>query len=117
MNPSLPDPSTLPCAYISGPMTGLPDFNREAFHTEAARLRTLGYRVENPAESSGGGSWQGYMRMALIQMARSDWLYMLPGWEQSRGAKIEHRLALDIGLEVAYADGAERPTDRLEGEG
>ncbi|MCY1527250.1 hypothetical protein D9M68_623110 [compost metagenome] len=37
--------------YLAGPMTGLPEFNYPAFHAEAARLRALGYQVENPAEN------------------------------------------------------------------
>lgn len=36
--------------YLAGPMTGLPEFNYPAFHAEAARLRGLGYQVENPAD-------------------------------------------------------------------
>ncbi|WP_319942079.1 DUF4406 domain-containing protein [Pseudomonas quasicaspiana] len=36
--------------YISGPMTGLPDFNFPAFAAEANRLRGLGFDVVNPAE-------------------------------------------------------------------
>lgn len=36
--------------YLAGPMTGLPEHNFPAFHAEAARLRGLGYHVENPAE-------------------------------------------------------------------
>ena len=36
--------------YLSGPMTGLPDFNRPAFHAAAAALRAQGYVVINPAE-------------------------------------------------------------------
>lgn len=36
--------------YLAGPMTGLPEHNFPAFHAEAARLRGLGYQVENPAE-------------------------------------------------------------------
>ena len=40
------------------------------------------------------------MRMSLRQIAACDCLYMLPGWRGSRGARIEHGLALDLGLEV-----------------
>jgi hypothetical protein len=36
--------------YLSGPMTGLPDYNHPAFRAEAKRLRALGYTVVNPAE-------------------------------------------------------------------
>ena len=42
----------MPRIYLAGPMTGLPEFNYPAFHAEAARLRQLGYHVENPAENS-----------------------------------------------------------------
>jgi hypothetical protein len=89
--------------YISGPMTGVPLFNVPAFNLAAAHLRGFGFHVENPAESPHCDSWQGYMRLALVQIARCDWLYMLPGWSGSKGALIEHRLAVDIGLRVVYA--------------
>lgn len=88
--------------YIAGPMSGLPDFNYPAFHAAAAALRSHGHHVENPAENPMPpcGSWQGYMRMSLRQIADCDCLCMLPGWRNSRGARIEHGLALDLGLEV-----------------
>ncbi|MDH1334114.1 DUF4406 domain-containing protein [Comamonas thiooxydans] len=88
--------------YIAGPMSGLPEFNYPAFHAAAAVLRAQGHHVENPAENlrPACGTWQGYMRMSLRQIAACDCLYMLPGWRGSRGARIEHGLALDLGLEV-----------------
>ena len=36
--------------YLSGPMTGYPDFNRASFHAAAAKLRDEGHWVYNPAE-------------------------------------------------------------------
>ena len=88
--------------YIAGPMTGLPELNYPAFHAAAAKLRALGHHVENPAENPKPvcGTWHGYMRMSLRQIADCDCLYMLPGWRASRGARIEHGLALDLDLEV-----------------
>lgn len=89
--------------YIAGPMTGLPQSNYPAFHAAAAALRAQGHHVENPAENpvpACGGSWLGYMRMSLRQIAGCDCICMLPGWRGSRGARIEHGLALDLGLEV-----------------
>lgn len=67
--------------YIAGPMSGLPDFNYPAFQTAAAVLRAQGHHVENPTENPppACGSWQGYMRMSLRQIAACDCLYMLPG--------------------------------------
>ena len=90
--------------YIAGPMTGLPDFNYPAFHAEAQRLRNAGWHVENPAENPPPpcGSWAGYMRLALAQLVTCDSIAMLPGWTASRGAKLEHQVALQLGLAVVY---------------
>ena len=47
------------------------------------------------------------MRMSLKQIAACDCLVMLPGWRASRGARIEHGLALDLGLDVQdFEEGA-----------
>ena len=88
--------------YIAGPMTGIDQFNYPAFHAAAARLRAMGYSVENPAENPVPpcGTWQAYMRMAITQLVKCDTIALLPGWEKSRGAKIEHRLATELGLSV-----------------
>jgi hypothetical protein len=61
-------------------MTGLPDLNYPAFHAEAARLRALGYTVENPAENvpPNPPSWENYMRLGLRQMLACDALVLLP---------------------------------------
>jgi hypothetical protein len=104
---ALPEPSVASRVYISGPMTGLPEHNFPAFNAEAARLRAMGYEVANPAENPLCDSWQQYMRQDIAQLVGCDWMLMLPGWQRSKGAGIEHRLALDLGLPVFYAAGAE----------
>ncbi len=88
--------------YIAGPMSGLPDFNYPVFHAAASGLRKLGHAVENPAENPtpACGSWEGYMRMAIAQLVKCDAVALLPGWESSKGASLEHRLAHDLGLMV-----------------
>lgn len=90
--------------YIAGPMTGLPDFNYPAFHAEAQRLRALGFHVENPAENAPPpcGTWHGYMRIAIPQLLSCEAICLLPGWPQSRGARIEHGLAIELGMSVLY---------------
>ena len=88
--------------YIAGPMTGLPDFNYPAFDACAVSLRAQGFLVENPADNPEPpcGTWLGYMRMALRQLALCDGVAMLPGWGHSRGAVIEHQLGKNLGLAV-----------------
>lgn len=90
--------------YVAGPMSGLPEYNYPAFHAEAARLRSRGFHVENPADNPSPpcGTWQGYMRLALAQLVTCQAIALLPGWNNSRGATIEHRLALELGLSVLY---------------
>ena len=87
-------------------MTGLPDFNRPAFHAIAKQLRDLGYDVQNPAENPEPicGTWKGYMRMSLAQLVTCDQIAMLPGWPGSKGARIERRLAYDIGIGETTVD-------------
>lgn len=92
-----------PRIYIAGKMSGLPDFNYPAFHTEAARLRAIGYHVENPAENPAQATWQDYMRQAVRQLVTCDAVALLPGWENSRGALIENGLAVSLGIPVRKA--------------
>ena len=88
--------------YIAGPMTGLPEYNYPAFNAAAEELRRQGHEVENPAENPEPPcrSWEGYMRMAVAQLVRCETVALLPGWEASKGANVEHRLAHDLGLKV-----------------
>lgn len=99
--------------YLAGPMTGLKDSNYPAFDRAAASLRASGYVVENPAENSPPpcNSWPGWMRKALAQLVTCDQIALPPGWERSRGATIEARLAADLGMRRIYItqEGAPRP--------
>ena len=92
--------------YIAGPMTGLPDYNYPAFNRMAAALRAVGYEVLNPAENPvpACGTWQGYMRMALGQLVQCQCVALLPGWNESRGALIERKLAQVLHMDVVMAD-------------
>jgi hypothetical protein len=94
--------------YVAGPMTGLPEFNFPAFHAAASKLRSLGFEVENPAENPepSCGSWLAYMRMAVVQVSKVDGLILLPGWEKSKGARVEFNLAVGLGLSVMTLDEA-----------
>lgn len=87
--------------YVAGPMTGYPDFNYKAFHDASAQLRVLGFEVENPAENHPPvQTWLAFMRMSLVQISKADGIAVLPGWEGSKGAKIEVQLATDLGIPV-----------------
>lgn len=98
--------------YLAGPMSGLPELNFPAFHAEAARLRTLGHDIVNPAEINADPSsgWHACMRADIRELMTCDGIALMTGWANSKGARIECRLALDLGMIVcgAYAiDGCE----------
>ncbi|MFB5192773.1 DUF4406 domain-containing protein [Alicyclobacillus fastidiosus] len=87
--------------YISGPMSGLPNFNRLAFNVAAKALRDAGHEVFNPAELDiPDGTWGHYMREALKGMLDCDHVMLLPGWGNSTGAKIEVDLARRLNIPV-----------------
>lgn len=50
-----------------------------------------------------------YIAGDLLMVDRCDVIYMLPNWEHSKGAIMEHQLAVDIGKEIEYAEGATKP--------
>jgi hypothetical protein len=89
-----------PRIYIAGPCTGLPLDNYPAFNAEAARLRAIGYHVENPAENPRQDSWLAYMRQSIRQMLTCDTVALLPAWKRSKGALIEHGLAISLGIKA-----------------
>ena len=93
--------------YIAGPMTGIPDYNYPAFHALAADLRSVGYEVVNPAENFGGDQslpWQTYLREAIRRLVDCDAVAMLPGWEDSSGATLEHSIAFALGMTFLDVD-------------
>lgn len=90
--------------YICGKMTGLPDYNRPQFNAAAAQLRATGHIVHNPAEIAGQPDWEwsDYMRHALKAMLECDTLFVLTGYQTSKGATIEIELAGTLGMPVIY---------------
>ena len=92
--------------YIAGPMTGLPELNFPAFHAAAAALRAAGFDAVNPAEINGDTTmpWVECMRRDIQQLVTCDGIAMLPGWENSKGARLENHIASQLGLEVATVD-------------
>jgi len=94
--------------YLGGPMTGLPEFNYPEFDRATGRLRAAGIPVHNPAEMHDGRTdlpREVYMRESLASVLKCAAVVMLPGWQESSGAKIEAITAASTGIPVyEYAD-------------
>lgn len=91
--------------FISGPMTGLPHFNRPAFHEAARLLDSQGHVVLNPATLPDGLSEKEYMDICLSMLLCADAIYLLDEWKISAGARVEHALAEKLSLLVITEGG------------
>jgi hypothetical protein len=89
--------------YVAGPMTGLPGKNLAAFDSAARALTAAGYVVINPARhdrTHPDAEWRKYMRLAILDVMMAQGVALLPGWEASRGAKLEWRIADALGIPI-----------------
>lgn len=102
--------------YLAGPMTGLPNYNFEAFNAAAALLRGQGKCVINPAEHGvvDGAVWQDYLRYDMAKLATCESITLLPGWSNSKGASLELMIAEALGMKVEYLEGAEKILDTIK---
>lgn len=103
--------------YEIGPVTSVPEDNLPAFREAMEKLIDAGYEVDMPHDfipadmphenamlmsisaltglgyDQGGRMWRMYDGVAL-----------LPGWEQSEGARLEHQVAEACGIPVKTVD-------------
>lgn len=110
--------------YLAGPMRNIPEFNFPAFHAAAAKLRSEGHSVFNPAErdiehhgtdiSKGNATGSeeqatqdhGFsLRDALCAdltyiCQTADAIALLPGWQNSKGARAERATAEALSLKI-----------------
>ena len=96
-------------AYISGPMTGYANYNRAAFE-EAEKLLLKKLRevinplkLKDPKGLTGDPEydWTLYLARDLaIISKKAAFLVMLPGWKNSRGARMEKLFADNLGIPV-----------------
>lgn len=113
--------------YLAGPMSGIRAFNIPAFDAAALNLREMGYDVVSPAEIDGPAarevllrsesgshddiphdqSWSYYLSrdFRILCDTGIERIVTLPGWKNSKGAKLEVALARELGIpQVEYVD-------------
>lgn len=78
--------------------------NFPLFHSVAAHYRACGYDVVNPAELNPdpAKTWNECMRVDIRELVTCEYVVMLPGWEQSKGASLERHIAKALELKVEY---------------
>ncbi|MCL2381345.1 MAG: DUF4406 domain-containing protein [Treponema sp.] len=104
--------------YISGPITGMPDGNKKDFQTAQKAIKWLfkknhpelkvinpqkiGAKVDRQFKNSGKTpEWEDYMRACVRELATATFVFLLPGWQNSRGAVMEKNMAEM--LKIPYA--------------
>ncbi|MGA4541310.1 DUF4406 domain-containing protein [Uniformispora flossi] len=99
-------------------MTGIPEHNYPAFHRAEERLKERGWDVTNPARHFDGDTdrdYDEYIRADLTELVDPHVIaiFMLEGWQNSNGARLEHAIARNLGLQVlsAAADAAAQPIE------
>ena len=114
-----------PTIYVAGPMRGHADFNHPAFDRQSEVLHSKGWVVINPADMDRSVPeadsvdladpefLRDALRRDIIEICnKCTAIYMMSGWESSRGAKAEWAIAKALGLDIYY----EAPLPRVRKE-
>jgi hypothetical protein len=97
--------------YISGPITGMPGNNREAFFSMEYELctRYKDAQIINPVRIGiqldceklkfcRAPTWDEYMRAGIKALCKATHITFLPGYENSKGAMLEKEIAEKLGI-------------------
>lgn len=72
------------------------------FEYYAEKLGQLGYECVHEAvireRESDRVSWHAAMKRSILRMLSCDGVYLLPGWQRSRGARLEVFIAGEVGI-------------------
>jgi len=97
--------------YLSGSITDWTkrreSKNKDRFSRKAQELRDLGLEVYNPPEDEPEDhDWSWYLAYDIdwIYKNKPKILYLMSGWQKSRGAKLELEVALRLGMKIVYEE-------------
>ena len=93
--------------YISGQITGLEIEKAKAYFKQSEEIiRNAGHIPVNPMEVlpfHPDLTWHDYMAEDIKALLYCDAIYMLENWRNSKGAKIEHEIAVGLGIKIMYS--------------
>ena len=106
--------------YLSGGIAGVTDPEGRFKHYQDA-VESWGAAPVNPLrlhpnhqltecppsviKGADGHGWSCHLRVDLAAMLECDAVVMLPGWETSHGARLEHQVAASCGIRIFYFRG------------
>lgn len=97
--------------FISGPMTGLENYNFDKFNEVAARLIRAGYNVINPVKICKKFKQEEVIRskeafdamvaeQQVAEREQCDAILLLDGWEMSLGVRLELQTAIELKFQI-----------------
>lgn len=87
--------------YVAGKITGLKGY-KQLFKAAAEELSALGYKVMNPAVFPAGFEHEEYMKICYSMIDVCDAVLFLNNWQDSKGAKMEHKYAVENSKWIKY---------------
>lgn len=96
--------------YISGKITGLPyEVVEKKFYAAEMALKKLNHNPINPLKNGLGQSesWEKHMLRDIDLLINCDAILMLDDWEDSKGARMERRIAEKCGITILTEDDIE----------
>ena len=96
--------------YVAGPMTGYIELNKPAFDAAKEQLTAEFFGMVQvviphdilPAKLCGFMPIEIYIRTDVEIVLNSSIVFMLNGWEDSKGANAEHAIAKWAGKQIRY---------------
>lgn len=106
------DPHDYRIFYISGPMEGYKDDNKESFDKVEKVIKDAGQKAINPYYYPVDIDYmitkeptrQDYYRKDIRILTRCTDIIMLRGWNVSHGAQFERYVALELGIKIHYEE-------------
>lgn len=88
--------------YISGPMTGIFQFNYPEFDKTEKKLIKAGFEVSNPAQYPAveGETWEDCLRRDIKDLMDCHGVCTLPNYGMSRGALLETDIARRLSMPI-----------------
>ena len=88
--------------YIAGAITNNPNYKEQFAEAEKA-LIAEGHAVVNPVKNL-GFDYKDYIDMGLCELMHCEAIYMLQGFQKSRGAMLELTYASTVDMKIFYAE-------------
>lgn len=89
--------------YLCGPISGLMrSIATHNFKQTELKLQKLGYEVVNPMElpHDHPDQWEEYLKEDIRHLVTCDAIYCLTGYQDSKGAMLEIRIAESLKMEI-----------------